>query len=56
MPECVMRSVGLVLCLGIAPAAGAADFYSLAVSRDGDEYRMSADAHLAAPPDRKSVV
>ena len=50
MPECVMRSVGLVLCLGIAPAAGAADFYSLAVSRDGDEYRMSADAHLAAPP------
>lgn len=45
-----MRVLGPVLCLCIIPAAHAAEFYSLTVSRDGDAYSMSADAHLAAPP------
>ena len=45
-----MRRAVLLSCLFITQAAGAADFYSLTVSRDGDEYSMSADAHLAAPP------
>jgi len=45
-----MRILGLVFCLCIVHAVQAADFYSLTVSRDGDTYSMSADAHLAAPP------
>jgi hypothetical protein len=45
-----MRSLGLIICLGLAAPAAAADFYSLTVSRDGNAYSMSADAHLAAPP------
>lgn len=45
-----MRSLLLALCLCVAPAVAAADFYTLTVSHDGDLYAMSADAHLAAPP------
>ena len=45
-----MRSAVLLSCLCAAQSAAAADFYSLTVSRDGDTYGMSADAHLAAPP------
>ena len=45
-----MRILGFTLCICIAQAAGAVDFYSLTVSRDGDSYSMSADAHVAAPP------
>ncbi len=45
-----MRSLVLLICLGAAHVAAAADIYSLTVSRDGDEYHMSADAHVAAPP------
>lgn len=45
-----MRILGLMLGLCMVHAVRAADFYSLSVSRDGDTYSMSADAHLAAPP------
>ena len=45
-----MRILGFALCLGMVHAGQAADFYSLNVTRDGDTYSMSADAHLAAPP------
>ena len=45
-----MRILGFILCLCMVHAVQAADFYSLSVSRDGDTYSMSADAHLAAPP------
>ena len=45
-----MRILGLMSCFCMAHAAQAADFYSLSVSRDGEVYSMSADAHLAAPP------
>ena len=45
-----MRSLVLLSCLCAAPTAVAADVYSLTVTRDGDAYHMSADAHLAAPP------
>jgi hypothetical protein len=45
-----MRSLGLAFCLCVAQSAGAADFYSLNIARDGDTYSMNADVHLAAPP------
>ena len=45
-----MRNLGLALCLCVAQSVGAADFYSLSITREDDAYRMSADAHLAAPP------
>lgn len=47
----MMRALWLLLTLCSAPAA-AAQFYSLKVSHEGDVYRMSADAHLAAPPEQ----
>jgi hypothetical protein len=50
MPGVMMRSLGLAFCLCVAQPVAAADFYSLTVTRDGDVYGMSADAHLAAPP------
>lgn len=49
-----MRELALALALGVAalpPAAGAADFHSLEVSRDAGRYRVQADLYLAAPPD-----
>lgn len=47
----MMRAMWLLLTLYSAPAA-AAQFYSLKVSHEGDVYRLSADAHLAAPPEQ----
>lgn len=49
-----MRELILALALGVAalpPAAHAAQFHSLEVSRDAGRYRVQADLYLAAPPD-----
>ena len=44
-----MRRLLPALCLFYLVPAGAAQFYSLQVSHQGDRYLLSVDAHLAAP-------
>src|SRR5579872_2145664 len=44
-----MRRLWPALSLLVMAPAGAAQFYSLQVSHEGDRYLMSVDAHLAAP-------
>ncbi|MGA9852101.1 MAG: SRPBCC family protein [Gammaproteobacteria bacterium] len=40
----------ILIALWFGGSAGAAQFYSLKVSHDGDQYHVSADVHLDAPP------
>lgn len=47
MPKLIM----LLALLAAAPAAAAAEFRALEVSRDHDVYRVDAEVYLAAPPD-----